>query len=149
MAHYLFNFSKADPAKGPARCEQAVGLLRVKMWGVRADESHRDALARGDLVLVYVGAPERGFVGRAELASAARDWTPSEARLYPGDSLSGVLFSQVEEWSPPVPVKTVLSRLDAAENAKGDFPAGVVRITPHEYQTVLAVSAGRLPPSLG
>jgi hypothetical protein len=115
------------------------------MWGIRADEPHRNALAPGDLILIYVGAPEREFIGRAELASTARDWTPSEAQFYPGDSPSGVLLSTVEEWTPPVPMNTVLSQIDPAENAKGDFQGGVVRIAPHEYQTVLAVSAGRFP----
>lgn len=142
MAHYVFNVSQGAAARGPAPREQAVGLLRVKMWGIRADEPHRNAIAPGDLILIYVGAPEREFIGRAELASAARDWTPSEAQLYPGDSPSGVLLSHVEQWDPPVPVNTVLSQIDPAENAKGDFQAGVVRITPHEYQTVLASISG-------
>jgi hypothetical protein len=56
-----------------------------------------------------------------------------------------VLLSQVEEWGAPVPMNTVLSRIDPAENAKADFPMGVARITPHEYETVLAVWAERFP----
>jgi hypothetical protein len=114
------------------------------MWGIDADERHRDALAAGDLVLIYLGAPEREFIGRAELASAAHDWTPSEAQVYPGDSRSGVLLAQVDEWDPPVPMNAVLSQIDPAEKAKADFHAGVVRITANEYETALAVAAGRL-----
>ena len=72
MAHYLFNFVPEDAAKGPALLEQAARFLRVRMWGVDADEPHRDALASGDLILIYLGAPEREFIGRAELASAVR-----------------------------------------------------------------------------
>ncbi len=113
------------------------------MWGVDADEPHRNALAVGDLILVYLGAPERKFVGRAVLASAVHDWTPSEARVYPGDSPGGVLLAQVEEWDPPVPMSTVLSQIDPAEGARADFEAGVVRITANEYETALAVAAGR------
>ena len=145
IAHYLFNSVKGDAAKGPALCEQAAGFLRVRMWGIGADEPHRSALAPGDLILIYVGAPEREFIGRAELASAVHDWTPSEAQVYPGDSPSGVLLTQVEKWDPPVPMTTVLSRIDPAENAKADFQAGVVRITANEYETALAVAAGRVP----
>ncbi len=115
------------------------------MWGVDADERHRMALAAGDLVLIYLGAPAREFIGRAELASAVRDWTPSEAQVYPGDSPSGVLLAEVEHWDPPVPMTTVLSQIDPAENAKADFRAGVARITAHEYETALAVAAGRAP----
>jgi hypothetical protein len=39
----------------------------------------------------------------------------------------------------------VLSQIDPAENAKADFAAGVVRITASEYETALAVAAGRAP----
>ena len=46
---------------------------------------------------------------------------------------------------PPVPMDTVLSQIDPAENAKADFQAGVVRITANEYETALAVAAGRAP----
>ncbi len=68
VAHYLFNL-----AQRPAVREQAAGFLRVRMWGIDADEPHRDALAAGDLILIYLGPPEREFIGRAKLASAAHD----------------------------------------------------------------------------
>ena len=144
MAHYLFNFASADEAKESA-LDEASGLLWTGMWGIDAAERHRDALAAGDLVLIYLGAPERKFIGRAELASAVHDWTPAEAQVYPGDSRGGVSLAQVEEWDPPVPMRTVLSQIDPAENAKADFQAGVVRITANEYETALAVAAGRAP----
>ena len=145
MAHYLFNSVNGDGAKGQALREQAAAFLRVRMWGIDADEPHRNALVPGDLILIYLGAPEREFIGRAELASAVHDWTPSEAQVYPGDSPSGVLLAQVEKWDPPVPMSIVLSHIDPAENAKADFQAGVVRITANEYETALAVAAGRAP----
>jgi hypothetical protein len=112
------------------------------MWGLGPDQPHRDALTPGDLVLIYLAAPEREFIGRAQLASAARDWTPAEAQSYPGDVRGGVMLSRVEEWNPPVPVDAVLAQIDPAENARADFEAGVVRITAGEYQAALAVSAG-------
>jgi hypothetical protein len=143
VAHYLFNFVTRDAASGPARREQAAGFLHVRMWGIDADEPHRNALAPGDLVLIYLGAPEREFIGRAELASAVHDWTPSEAQVYPGDSPSGVSLALVEEWDPPVSMNTVLSQIGPGENAKADFETGVVRITASEYETALAVAAGR------
>jgi len=124
--------------------ERAVELLRVGMWGVDASEPHRDALAAGDVVLIYLGAPKRQFIARAELASSVHAWTPPEARMYPGDSSSGVLLTQVEEWDPPVPMNIVLSRLDPSAKARADFEVGVVRITEHEHETVLAVAAGRV-----
>lgn len=123
--------------------EQAAALLRVGMWGVDVDEPHRNLLAAGDLILVYLGAPERKFIGRAELASAVHDWSPSEAQVYPGDSPGGVLLAQVEEWDPPVPMTAVLSQIDRAEGARADFEVGVVRITANEHETALAVATRR------
>ena len=142
MAHYLFNFVKGDAASRPALREQAAAFLRVGMWGIDADEPHRDALAAGDLVLVYLGAPERRFIGRAELASAVHDWTPSEAQMYPGDSPSGVSLAQVVEWDPPVPMNAVLSQIDSPY-ARADFETGVVRVTAHEFETALGVAGAR------
>ena len=110
------------------------------MWGIDAGERHRDALAQGDLVLVYVGAPERCFTGCATLGSATRDWTPEEAAIYPGESTAGVLLADVEEWDPPVAMSTVLSEIDSS-TAKADFDSAVVRISASEYETTLAVAA--------
>jgi hypothetical protein len=137
VAHYLFNLVKPDSVPGPEPREQAAGFLRAGMWGVDADEPHRGALAAGDLVLLYLGAPEREFVGHAELASGVQDWTPSES--YP----SGVLLARIEEWDPPVPMGAVLSQIDQSMNARADFEEGVVRITANEYETALTVAAGR------
>ena len=108
MGHYLFNFSRRHAAKAGSLREQAAASLRVKLWGVDADEPHRDALAPGDLTLIYLAEPERAFIGRAELGSAVREWTPAEAQMYPGDSPSGVVLALVEEWDPPVPMNAVL-----------------------------------------
>jgi hypothetical protein len=143
VAYYLFNFVQGEEAKGLR--EEAVRFLRAGMWGIGADERHRDALAPGDVVLVYLAAPERAFIGRAELASAVHDWTPSEAQVYPGDSPGGVSLAHVDEWDPPIPIDAVLSHLDRSEGARADFDTGVLRITANEYETTLAVAAGRLP----
>ena len=151
VAHYLFNFVNAEAAQRPALREQAAGFLRVRMWGIDADERHGNALAPGDLILIYLGEPERAFVGHAELVSAVREWTSSEARAYPGDSPCGVFLSRVEGWDPPVPMDAVLPRIDPAgtnpyvqANAKAGFQTGVVRISAGEYESVLAVRAERL-----
>jgi hypothetical protein len=120
VAHYLFNFTGGR--------ERAADLMQRKMWEIGADEPHRGALAAGDHVLIYLAAPERQLIGRAELASSA-------------DS-RGVLLAQVEEWDPPVPMSAVLSRIESPI-ARADFDAGVVLITGDEYETALAVAAER------
>lgn len=134
MAHYIFNLAGSDVS-------QAGEFLRVRMWGLGADEPHRDELAAGDLALVYLAAPDRKFIARAELGSAAHEWTASEVQRYPGDAHGGVLLAEVEEWHPPIPMSTVLSRIDRSAGARGDFEVGVVRITADEYETALAVAA--------
>jgi hypothetical protein len=141
VAHYLFNLVKRDAADGPTVRGLAAGFLDVGMWGVDEDV-HRDAVSAGDLILIYLGSPERVFVGLAELASAVHDWTLSEAQSYPGDSSSGVLLAQVEQWGPPALMETVLSRIGPSETAKADFRAGVVRVTADECETAVAVAAG-------
>jgi hypothetical protein len=112
------------------------------MWGIAADEPHRDALAARDLVLIYLGAPDREFIGRAELASAVHDWTPPEAQMYPGDSATGVSLAQVQEWDPPVPINAVLLKIDS-ESARADFETGVVRITADEFEAAVGLATGR------
>ena len=66
MAHYRFNFSDGDR-------ERAVKLLRARMWGVGYLERHRDALAPGDLALIFLPNPVAAFIGRAELATSVHE----------------------------------------------------------------------------
>lgn len=138
-AYYILNLVASDGAQALPR-NQATLLLRRGMCGIDARERHRGALAAGDLVLVYAGAPMREFIGRAELASAVHDWSASEAEVYPGDCSAGVLLAHVEEWDPPVPMSAVLSEIDSP-TARADFAAGVVRISAREYEAALAVAA--------
>jgi hypothetical protein len=122
VAHYLFNVSDD---------EQASRHMRARTWPVADDERHREALARGDLVLIYAGA----FVGRAELATGVLD--------------GEVGLSEVEEWDPPVPMAAVVERIDPAgsnsvvqENAAAGFRSGVVLITESEYEHARLASQG-------
>jgi hypothetical protein len=140
MAHYLFNFSDGER-------EQAIALLRAKMWGVGRHEGCRDALAVGDLALIYLPAPDAEFIGRVELATAVHDWTSSEAEACPGDSPSGVLLARVEEWDPAVPMDTVVQRIDPTAsnplvqaNAAAGFRSAVVEISDGEYEATVALS---------
>ena len=142
MAHYLFNVSGGDRRLAGA-------LLRAKMWGVGRDEPHRDALAAGDLALIFLSAPGAEFIGRAELATGVHEWTPSEADAYPGDSESGVLLAHVDEWDPGVSMDAVVQRIDPTgsnpivqANAAVGFRMGVVLITADEYESAVALGPG-------
>ena len=118
MAHYIFNTVSPD---------EAARFLEAGIWGVGADEPHGGSLARGDIALVYLAAPERAFIGRVEVASAVHD--------------GGVSLAHVERWDPPVRMSAVLAQIDPSEEARADFDTGVVRITEGEYETALAVAA--------
>lgn len=121
MAHFIFNVVGND--------DLARESLRAGRWAVDAGERRRDALAAGDLVLVYLGASTRTFIGRAELASSVDD--------------GAVSLTHVEEWDPPVPMSAVLLLIDRSAGARADFDTGAVRITAGEYETALAVEAAR------
>lgn len=143
MAHFLFNLVQGDEASGTSPHELAAASVAVRMWGVGAGEPHHDALAPGDAVLLYLGAPDRVFIGRAELASAVHDWTSSQAQEYPADVPGGVLLTHVEEWDPPVPIGVVLAEIGPSESTGADFEHGVVAITDGEYEAALTVAGSR------
>jgi len=146
VAYYIFRLTDLDSTDHRSSRDRANGFLRAGMWGIDVDERHREALEEGDVVLVYLGAPVRQFVARAEVASPAHEWTSDEALRYPGDSPGGVLLSRVDVWDPPVAMSTVLPQIDPAEKARADFDTGVVRITPGEYETAIVVAAGGAVP---
>jgi hypothetical protein len=140
MSHYLFNFSSGDRAAALAR-------LGARVWGIGDDEPYRDALAPGDLVLIYVATFDGGFIGRAELATGVHEFAPSERRAYPDDSQSGVGLADVERWDRVVPMATVVARVDPTAsnpvvqaNARAGFRTGVVRITGEEYEAASSAS---------
>lgn len=146
VAHYIFSLTDSDSTDLRTLRERANGDLRAGMWGIDLDERHRESLEEGDVVLVYLGAPVREFVARAEVASPAHEWTPAEARQYPGHSHGGVLLSRIEGWDPPVAMSAVLPQIDPAEKARPDFDTGVVRITSGEFETAISVAARGVAP---
>ena len=133
MAFWLFNVVPTDVPPFGAR-ERAVELLEARMWDIGADEPHRDALSAGDLVLIYLAAPARIFIARAELASSVRPLMPDQPEPVPPSRRYGVLLGQVDWWDPPVAMDAVLARIDPANKAKADFDHGVVGITRDEFE---------------
>jgi hypothetical protein len=136
MQHFIFNLADGDR-------ERAKSFLRAKRWTVSREERHRDALAPGDLALVFV-ALTREFVGRAELKTAFLDPIPSDSAT-PGPAVSGVLLGGVEDWTSGVPLDVAVQRIDpegsnpyVQANAAG-FRAGVVQITVKEYDIVVSL----------
>ena len=136
MHHFIFNLADGDR-------ERAKSFLHAKRWVVNRDERHRDALAPGDLALVFV-ALTREFVGRAELETTFLDPMPSDPAAS-GPAVSGVLLGHVEDWTSGVPLDVAVQRIDpmgsnpyVQANAAG-FHAGVVQITVKEYDIVVSL----------
>ena len=136
MQHFIFNLTDGDR-------ERAKSFLRAKRWVVSRDERHRDALAPGDLALVFV-ALTREFVGRAALKTTFLDPMPPDPAAS-GTAASGVLLGDVEDWTSGVPLDVAVQRIDpnrsnpyVQANAAG-FRAGVVQITAKEYDIVVSL----------
>ena|SRR5690349_17788283 len=136
MQHFIFNLADGNR-------QRAASFLHAKRWVLDREERHRDAIAPGDLVLVFV-ALTREFVGRAKLETAFLDPIPSDS-VTSGPALSGVLLGDVEEWMSGVPLNVAVQRIDPTasnpyvqSNAAG-FRAGVVQITVSEYDIVVAL----------
>jgi hypothetical protein len=126
VAHFVLNAATGGPDAAAAR-------LRERTWGIGADEPHRDALSPGDLLLIHAAGPGGGFIARAVV------------RAVVGAPATGVELCDVELWDRAVPMQTVAERVDpdasnplVQENARSGFRAGVVRITPGEYEAALA-----------
>src|SRR3954471_21547917 len=136
MQYFIFNLADGDR-------KRAKWFLHAKRWAVSRDERHRDAIAPGDLALVFV-ALTREFVGRAELKTTFLDPMPSDPATS-GRAVSGVLLVDVEDWTRGVPLDVAVQRIDpngsnpyVQANAAG-FHAGVVQITVKEYDIVVSL----------
>jgi len=139
MQHFIFNLADGDRAR-------AKSFLHAKRWAFSREERHRDALAPGDLALVFV-ALTREFVGRAEIKTTFLDPLPSDPATS-GTAVSGVLLGDVEDWTSGVPLAVAVQRIDpngsnpyVQANAAG-FRAGVVQITVKEYDIVVSLRDG-------
>ena len=103
MHHFIFNLADGNR-------ERAKSFLHAKRWVVSREEHHRDALAPGDLALVFV-ALTREFVGRVELKTTFLDPMPSDPATS-GPAVSGVLLGDVEDWTSGVPLDVAVKRID-------------------------------------
>ena len=139
MKHFIFNLSDGDR-------KQATSFLRAERWALGREVHHCNALGPGDLVLIHVDKPRCEFIGRAELATAFRDWTDSESEACADGRPGGVLLTDVEEWPQAVSLEVAVHRIDPTAsnpyvqgNAAG-FRSDIVLITAAEYATVVALS---------
>ena len=92
---------------------------------VNRGERHHDALAPGDLALVFV-AVTRDF-GRVELKTTSLDPMPSDLATS-GPAVSMVLLGDVEDWTSGVPLDVAVKRIDP----KGSNPTNAGLTDPSE-----------------
>jgi hypothetical protein len=83
VASWILNFTKGGAKLKKQLPQQAQELVRVGLWGIPPTAQAKDKLAAGDRVLVYVGAPDRVFVGRAAIAAPWHAWSADESAKYP------------------------------------------------------------------
>lgn len=140
MADWILNFTKGGVKHKKQLSAQARELLDVGLWGVPNTAQARDKLAPGDRVLVYIGAPERVFIGQATIASGWHEWSSDEAAKYPLTSAFGVgiTLSNAESWPKPVPLSLVWPGTDGAKtNPKALWYGAAIRVTKDDYEAIL------------
>lgn len=147
MACYLFNFTRTNAKKDVALRTQAAELLRLGLWGIGPNTQNRKALAPGDQMVVFIGSPDRAFIGSATLASNVHPWAPDESRVYPAGFKEGVALTDVAIWDHPVPIMSVWPQTASARtNPGGYWQGGVARLPQDDYNHIVAAGMdGNLP----
>jgi hypothetical protein len=140
MAYFIFNFTKKGAEKGIPLREQAAELVELGLWGISQTSPNRKELAVGDTAVFYVGAPEKQFIGFAEIASANHAWTSEESLRYPKpEFVSGVSLRVPTIWNPPVSLLSAWPKCPtAAGNPDARFYGGIVRIKEADFAAICA-----------
>jgi hypothetical protein len=100
----------------------------------RDDYPDRETTTPGDVTALWRRSThsenEQSMSGRVSSVNSA--WRPTRSASSTSCSI---------DWATSI--DAVLSEIDTSEGAKADHDAGVLRITANEYETTLAVAAGR------
>jgi hypothetical protein len=142
MAHWILNFTRRGTKDKKLMPQQAKKLLEAGMWGVPATAQAREKLAPGDRVLVYVGAPDRVFVGDATLNSTWHSWNHAEVAAYPGGFDAGVTLTDCRVWQKPLPLGNVWPQTAAAKtNPKARWYGAVASLPGPDFDLILDAAA--------
>jgi hypothetical protein len=82
VATFILNFTRGGTKDKKAMPAQARQLLEVGLWGIPPNAQLRHKIAPRDRVLVYVGAPDRVFIGDAVVQKGYHEWTADELAKY-------------------------------------------------------------------
>ncbi len=149
MGNWVVNFTKGGTQDKKLMPQQARKLLRAGLWGVPDTAQAKEKLAVGDRVLVYVGAPDRIFVGDARIAAPWHAWTPDEAQRYAGIGTfgAGIALEACRVWDKPVALDAVWPDTQGAKtNPSARWYGAVTRLTQSDFDAILEAGAGASAP---
>jgi hypothetical protein len=138
MADWIVNFTK-DGAHDPKRMTaEARALLGARLWGIPASAPTKDKPVPGDRLLLYVGAPDKAFVGHATIASTYHEWTPAEREVYPGTFPGGVaLADDTRIYPTSVRLERVWPRTSlSATNKRGLFRSSLTPVPAEDFDLI-------------
>lgn len=145
VATFILNFTRGGTADKKAMPAQARKLLDVGLWGIPPKAQLRHKIAAGDRVLVFVGAPDRLFIGDAVVQSAYHEWTADEAARYPMTSTfdHGLALVESRLWSKPLAVMSVWPHTQAAKtNPTALWYGAVANVSTTDADLLLAAGVG-------
>jgi hypothetical protein len=149
MAEWILNFTRGGTKDRKLMPGQARQLLEIGLWGIPETAQAKNKLAEGDRVLVYVGAPDRLFLGDARIASPWHHWTATELgaenaqHATAGSFGAGITLTDCRIWEKPVPLQTAWPQTQGAKtNPKARWYGAVARITGDDYDSILAAGLG-------
>jgi hypothetical protein len=149
MAEWILNFTRRGTKDKKLMPQQARGLLEIGLWGIPETAQAKDKLAASDRVLVYVGAPDRLFLGDARISSPWHHWTDtelgSEKERYPtaGSFGAGIALADCRIWEKPVPLQIAWPQTQGAKtNPKARWYGAVARITSEDFDAILTAGLG-------
>ncbi len=114
MTDWIANFTQSGAQDKTLMPREARSLLDAGLWGIPEKAQAKSKLAAGDRLIVYIGAPDRIFLGDARIVSPWHDWTAAEAAVYPGTFGRGIALSDCRIWDKPVALQPAWSQTQGA-----------------------------------
>jgi predicted type IV restriction endonuclease len=149
MANYILNFTRRGTKDKKAMPAQARLLLEVGLWGVPPTAQLREKLVAGDRVLIFVGAPDRVFLGDAIVAVGYHGWTKEETVLYPMTSTfdHGIRLAEARVWHKPLPIGSVWSETQGAKsNPKALWYGAITSLSAADADLILSIGRNGAAP---
>jgi type I restriction and modification enzyme subunit R-like protein len=145
VANYILNFTRGGTSEKKGMPAQARQLLQRGLWGIPASAQLKGKIIAGDRVFVFVGAPDRVFVGDAVVDSGYHGWTSDEADRYPTTTSfdHGITLAQARVWPKPLPITSAWPQTHAAKtNPKALWYGAIAKLSTADADLILATGLG-------